>query len=262
MNINELKNKWRLTELKIISNNQHRYILSGLQNDKPIILKLSNNIDSCEKEVLALNYFSNFGAIKILAATNNAILMEQAGSSLKSYFPQKDQDAVIICCDIIKKLHTSQITNDVFPNIKDWLSILNKDYNMPINYLSKARTLRDRLLSITNENILLHGDLHHENILYHNNNWVFIDPKGVIGNIYFEATTFIYNPITELTNSNNCEEIMLNRIKLCTKLLNLDKQKLIEWCFLKLVLCWVWNIEDGVNTSDFKKLTNIVYILL
>ncbi|MAP24643.1 MAG: hypothetical protein CMM87_03820 [Rickettsiales bacterium] len=49
--------------------------------------------------------------------------------------------------------------------------------------LSKGEKLRQNLLDATAETFVLHGDLHLDNILSHNNNWVAIDPKGSRGPI-------------------------------------------------------------------------------
>jgi len=31
----------------------------------------------------------------------------------------------------------------------------------------------------------------------------------------------------------------------------------LDWCFVQAVLAWVWSIEDGLDESYFKQLTEI-----
>ena len=46
----------------------------------------------------------------------------------------------------------------------------------------KAVTILNHLLKTKTEEYLLHGDIHHENILQNNkDSWLFIDPQPVIG---------------------------------------------------------------------------------
>jgi streptomycin 6-kinase len=45
---------------------------------------------------------------------------------------------------------------------------------------------------------LLHGDLHHENMLYHHDGtWKVIDPQGVIGAPFLESARFIQNHVID-----------------------------------------------------------------
>ena len=43
--------------------------------------------------------------------------------------------------------------------------------------------------------MVLHGDLHHDNVLRHGDGWVVIDPHGYVGDAAVEPATMLYNPI-------------------------------------------------------------------
>ncbi|WP_341788904.1 MULTISPECIES: hypothetical protein [unclassified Rickettsia] len=85
--VTELAIDWNLTELKSINNLSFNYVLSGYQNNTPIILKISFDNTELLKEAEALKAFRNFGAVAILAQKHNALLLERAvlGVSLKEY---------------------------------------------------------------------------------------------------------------------------------------------------------------------------------
>ena len=54
------------------------------------------------------------------------------------------------------------------------------------------------LLSSAGEPMLLHGDLHHYNILAAERQpWLAIDPKGVVGDPVYETGVFLYNRLTD-----------------------------------------------------------------
>lgn len=158
----------------------------------------------------------------------------------------------------MKKLHQTRIPKvGHFPHIKDWLNGLDKNWDIPTNYLNKARQLRDDLLATSATPVLLHGDLHHDNILQNGADWVVIDPKGVIGEPAYEVAAFIRNPIPELLALEDVVNIISNRITLFSTILELPRQRILEWCFVEAVLSWAWALEDGCKESCFKQLTQI-----
>ena len=126
----------------------------------------------------------------------------------------------------------------------------NNFNNIPNHYLQKARKLRDQLLQTSEADVLLHGDLHHDNILQNGDDWLVIDPKEVIGEPAYEVAAFIRNPIPELLTHADAPNIILNRITRFAELLELPSQRILDWCFVQAVLSWVWSIEDGCDASS------------
>ncbi len=166
-----------------------------------IILKLG--LDSEAREAFVLRHFADCGAMQILSEDKNSMLLLERvipGTSVESYFPDKEQESIEITCEVIKKLHQANIpTTHNFPHIKDWLASLDKDWNIQNNYLQKARKLRDELLQTSKPDVLLHGDLHHDNILQNGEDWLVIDPKGVIGEPSYEVAAFNSQPDARIT---------------------------------------------------------------
>ena len=250
-----------LSNLKPVKNLSYNYVLSGFQGSQPIILKLGLDIDGFKREAAALMAFSGFGVVEVLSANNGLLLLECAvpGVSLKSHFPKNDDEAIHITANVIKRLHKASIPSaHAFPHVKDWLAVLDSDLKIPAQTLQKARELRDQLLKTAAADILLHGDLHHDNILQNGNNWVAIDPKGVIAEPAYEVAAFIRNPIPELLNHADAPNILHNRVTRFAELLELPSQRILDWCFVQAVLAWVWAIEDGCDTNYFERTTRIL----
>jgi streptomycin 6-kinase len=259
--IEQLEVAYGLSGLTQITNLSYNYVLSGFQESQPIILKLGLDIDGFKREVATLKAFSGFGVVKVLEESDGLLLMERAvpGFSLKSYFPEQDNDAIHITCDCLKRLHRAVIPPaHSFSHVKDWLMLLNEDLNIPVHYLTKAREVRDNLLRSASEPVLLHGDLHHDNILQHGDNWVVIDPKGVIGEPAYEVAAFIRNPIPELLAQSNAASIISHRIARFAEILELPEQRILEWCYIQSVLAWAWALEDGCDETYFQQLTQIL----
>lgn len=175
-------------------------------------------------------------------------MLERAvpGVSLKEYL---SDNKIAIACAVMDKLHKAPVQNTYnFPNIKDQLKALDKEWNLPNIYLHKARTLRDKLLERTEPQILLHGDLHDKNILQNGEQWVVIDPKGVIGYPINEVWAFIID-IEKDT------EFVANYFRF-------NLQEVRNWYFVQLILAICWNLEDGIENKLFLELAKKAYELV
>jgi len=255
-----ISSKLDLRDLKEVANLTYNYVLSGLQGYNPIILKLGLDHEALNREAFALKCFAGHGVVKVLAEDKGMLLLERAvpGTSLKSYFPTNENESIEIACRVMQKLHKANIPiTHNFPHIKDWLAALDRDWPIPDAYLKKARSLRDRLMQSPAPEVLLHGDLHHDNILQNGNDWLVIDPKGVIGEPAYEVAAFIRNPIPELLNHVDATTIIHNRITYFAEALTLHSGRIIDWCFVQAVLAWVWALEDGCDMSYFEQLAKI-----
>jgi streptomycin 6-kinase len=258
--ISAISSKFDLRDLIEVTNLTYNYVLSVFQGDNPIILKLGLDHEALTREAFALKCFGGYGAVKVLAEDKEMLLLERVvpGISLKSYFPTNENESIEIACRVMKKLYQASIPNHHnFLHIKDWLAALDKDWSIPDWYLKKAKKLRDQLLQTAKPDVLLHGDLHHDNILQNSNDWVVIDPKGVIGRPAYEVAAFIRNPIPELLNYADALNVMHNRVTRFAELLGIPAKRIFDWCFVQAVLAWAWAIEDGCDTTYFEQLTKI-----
>ena len=258
--VSAISSKHGLRDLKEVANLAYNYVLLGFQGDNHIILKASLDSEGLAREAFALRCFEGCGAAKVLAEDEGVLLLERAmpGASLKNYFQNREQESIEIACNVMKKLHKASIPGaHHFPHVKDWLAALDKDWSIPDGYLQKARKLREQLLQTSEADVLLHGDLHHDNILQNGDYWVVIDPKGLIGEPAYEVAAFIRNPIPELLNHADAPNIIHNRVTRFAELLELPYQRILDWCFVQAVLAWVWALEDGCDASYFEHLTKI-----
>jgi streptomycin 6-kinase len=254
----EIAKEYNLSNLKPINNLSYNYVLSGFQGSQPVILKLGLDVGGFKREAAALMALKNFGVVQVFSENAGLLLLECAtpGVSLKSYFPANDNEAINITANVIKRLHKATIPSAyTFPHIKDWLTALDSELNIPAQTLQRAREVRDQLLKTAGSDVLLHGDLHHDNILQNSDDWVVIDPKGVIGDSAYEVAAFIRNPMPELLAYENAQKIIHNRITSFAELLELPSQRILDWCFVQAVLAWVWALEDGCDHTYFKNLT-------
>jgi len=249
-----------LSGLTVFENLSHHYVLSGLQGQTPIVLKLGLDVAGLKMEAAALKAFQGFGAVGLLAEEDGLLLLDRAlsGTCLRSYFPLQEKESLVIACGVMQRLHGAPPPAlGAFPHLKDWLCILDKDLDIPAHYLQKARTLKEALLATGGASVLLHGDLHHDNILQQGAGWAVIDPKGVLGEPVYEAAAFIQNPLPDLLDLENVGDIIQHRITIFAERFSVSAPRLLQWCFVRAVLAWAWTLEDGLDPTPLRRLTEI-----
>lgn len=261
--VNSVISNWKINELKPFPNISYNFVASGkLPDEKEIVLKIFPVYDQEGKyEVEALKVFDGKEAAKLLDSNIDlgAMLLEKItpGISLRQ-LDMDDTSKTLISSQVFKKLWKKAPVNNNFPKISD-LSITFKKYKekfgtsgpFPNHLVKKAEQYLNELTSTESDIFFLHGDLHHDNILKSGeNNWVVIDPKGVVGDPGYEAGSILENPSPEIFSEENLDEITKNRINIFHKELGLDKERIRKWGFFKAILSALWNIED--KEGDFE----------
>ncbi|MDP1615246.1 MAG: aminoglycoside phosphotransferase family protein, partial [Methylococcales bacterium] len=150
-----------------------------------------------------MRHYAGQGAVRLIQADAKKgwMLLEQCipGSSLASY--QDERDKTSIAATVMQRLWRPVEHPEQFISLKRWLVGLKQLNEHAILKALLPETLRDfalnrseELLLSQGEQVLLHGDLHHYNILQHQEAWLAIDPKGVVGEREFEIGAFLRNP--------------------------------------------------------------------
>jgi streptomycin 6-kinase len=234
----EIAEKWHLENLAPVSNLSYNYVLSGFRETQPIVLKLSLDTLALDRETAALMVFDGYGGVPVLDQTEGALLLEHVipGHSLKNHLP--NDKSIQIMCNVMKKLHQASLPNGgPFPHIHDWLTTIDKEWDIPNEYLRKARELKNKFLETDGNPVLLHGDLHHDNVLANGNDWVVIDPKGVIGDPIHEVWTFIMDLEKDTQYVADFFDFNVTVVR--------------QWYFVRAILAACWSLEDNGDPKMF-----------
>lgn len=245
--IEKIASLWELERLHPFSNLSYNYVLKGYQKDTPIVLKISLDERSLDQEANALIAFRDFGAVKVLSRTKEALLLQRAvpGHLLKTQFPKNDPQRIEIACDVAKRLHQAPLPETHhFPSIHDWLKTLDQPWNLSRSHLERARKLKKSLLNTEGPSVLLHGDLHPDNILSNGNEWLIIDPKGVIGDPIHEVWAFVEDPKNDLS--------------FISKYFHYEYARVVQWYYVHVVLAACWQVEDHLDPSLFMNLAESI----
>ena len=262
--LSSLCNTWQLTNLTLLGQDSPRsnYVARAYSKiyQKNVVLKILLT-NTHELEILKLYHGNGYVQLLDYNPEKNAFLLELVtpGISLKTFFPERDEEATSIVARMIKKSQAAEFLSPTqsrksfksFESIIQSLDLLDtfKSKKIPQQLLHKAQILSKKLVKNMPKLYLLHGDLHTENILLrqeqNSQEWIAIDPKGVIGPLEYEVGRFIMNPILELFKQENLHIIIQKRVEGLSKLLDLEKQNIIDWTFVQAILSACWCEEDG-----------------
>ena len=257
--INALAEHWGLSELWPYSNLSYNYVVRAMNKENiPVVVKISYEQQLMEDESKALQHFAGHGAIKLLDTCGmyNAMLLCQAipGDSLKTYYPSNLAKVITIYSDVINKLidASDNSTQLKFKSVVAWLNAFERvsHESIPSGLFQYANQLQRHLLNTADKTYVLHGDLHHDNIIIDDDHWLAIDPKGIVGEKAFEAAAFDFVYSTEYHSKQEYAALLKTRVELLAQILNLDAQRLLQWVFIRLLLSALWFIEDSGDPGE------------
>ena len=113
--------------------------------------------------------------------------------------------------------------------------------------------------------VLLHGDLHHDNVLRATREpWLAIDPHGLIGDPGYEVGALLFNPEPG-DRDGALTALVPARVEQLAQETGLPPERVVAWGFVKAVLSDVWTVEDwspGVAWSPVSRALDVARLLL
>lgn len=203
-----------------------------------------------EATAAVLSHYEGQGSVKVLASDGVASLLQRAspGTPLSQVVAAgRDDEATQIFCEVSNKLHTRPRPTSHFPDLERWGSAFEGTaaVALPAELVAEASATYIDLCASQTRRVLLHGDLHHDNILFDEvSGWLAIDPKGVIGEAEFESGAFLRNPTDDPRNFA-VPEIIARRVGIMCNEQGWSRDRVLRWCFAQGVLSAIWSIEDG-----------------
>lgn len=111
--------------------------------------------------------------------------------------------------------------------------------------LAVSASTAHELLSAPRNSCVLHGDIHHSNVLYFGKHgWLAIDPKGLAGEQGFDYANLFCNPdaTTALAPGR-----FVRQIKLVADTAGLERKRLLQWVLAWAGLSFAWSRSGGAS---------------
>ena len=190
----------------------------------------------------------------VLAEAGDAVLYDWApGDSLGDLFRAGDPDrADALLGRVMAGLHAGPADSaGPFVALREHARALTT-FTPPAHFsadqradMARAAALQATLLATTPTGSLrlLHGDLHHDNVLGAGESWAAIDPKAVVGDVHFEPANAFRNPNGGRAAALDPARID-RRADLWAAALGLDRARLLHWAAAKCALSIAWTCAD------------------
>jgi streptomycin 6-kinase len=233
------------------------FLAFGHREGRPVVLKVLRAGGDEWRSGAVVDAFAGRGVVRVYEHQGGAVLLERVrpGERLVDRALEgRDGEATGILAEVIARMSPRDPPAGV-PTVADWAGCFDRyaasgDRRIPADLLEAGRRIYRDLCDSHSRPRLLHGDLHHDNVLFDSDRgWLAIDPKGVVGEPEFEVGAALRNP-------HEAPDLFLDpatierRIDSFATELGLDAGRILAWGFAQAVLSAVWSLEDGLPVEQ------------
>jgi streptomycin 6-kinase len=200
-----------------------------------------------------LHWWSGDGAVPVQAIdAGGAIVMEHAQpgrpsllSSAESAVPPcwaADTGATATLVAVTQRLHRHQPTHvpEGLVALRRWFRDLFTWADQTGGYFTRAAAIAEELLDHQHDPRVLHGDIHHQNVLWFGpeRGWLAIDPKGLYGDPAFDYANLLTNPGRQVILRPGRFD---QHVDLITSATGIDRHRLLRWTVAWAGLSAAWH---------------------
>ncbi|WP_428429625.1 aminoglycoside phosphotransferase family protein [Pararhizobium sp.] len=212
----------------------------------PAMLKVAT-IDGEKRGGLLMQWWDGEGAAKVYAHEDEAILLERAEgqrSLLSMAMTDEDDAASRIICGTVRTLHKpSEKPDPELVPLDIWFRALEAASLAHGGLFRTSHTVAKALLANPLQTGVLHGDIHHSNILdFEDRGWLAIDPKGLLGERGYDYANLFCNPDLPTTKDPARLRRQLPIVALES---GHEPERLLRWIIAYAGLSAAWFLEDG-----------------
>ena len=130
------------------------------------------------------------------------------------------------------------------------MTAASPDGPLPGRLVERAASLFDELVASAPDPVLLHGDLHHANVLASSRGpWLAIDPHGMLGDPGYDVGAMVYNPFPD-DRDPALAALVPARVEQLADLGGQPVERVVAWAFVTAILHEVWTWEDGGSVGS------------
>lgn len=191
-------------EWDLVVDEPHAMTFHWVASVKPAaVLKLGVPDGHLGAEAEALRIFDGDGAVRLLAEdqSRGALLIERAFPGTPVAQLDDDAAGTAVLADAFARLHRVPPEKCTLPHLRTlrggfgrYLRRYPGDGPIPRRMVERAAELFDDLCADAPRETVLHGDLHHGNVLRAEREpWLAIDPSPLVGDPGYDCGAMLYN---------------------------------------------------------------------
>jgi streptomycin 6-kinase len=247
-------NAWRIV-VDRLAETETSILVFGRRGTQPVVLKVLKTPGDEWRSGEILDAFGGKGVVRVYDSVSGALLLERLspGQSLVNMAVSVDDAATQILAKVIGEM-VPRASPATVPTVQEWatsfdLYVASGSVQIPEDLLAEAHRVYTYLCRSQSQPRLLHGDLHHDNVLFDSGRgWLAVDPKGVIGELEYEVGAALRNP-WESPDLFTRQSVIETRVERLARELNLDAARVLAWGFAQAVLAVIWTVEDGYSVE-------------
>jgi streptomycin 6-kinase len=233
----------------------HARLLPVLFRGEAAMLKITA-VEEELRGATVLEWWDGGGAARVLARHGEALLLERAtGMACLAEMARAggDEAACRVLCAVAAQLHAPKAKPlpELIP-LTDWFRELEPAAARHGGILMRCARYARALLDDQREVKVLHGDLHHGNVLdFGARGWLAIDPKGLIGERGFDFANIFTNPDLDDPSRPVATKpgYFARRIEIVASAAGLSRKRLLYWILAWTGLSAAWFLGDGDHQS-------------
>lgn len=213
--------------------------------EQAAMLKLAHSADE-RRGASIMAWWDGQGAAPVLAFQDQALLMLRApgGALVPMVQAGRDETATAILCHVVARLHAPRgSAPPTAPPLDDLFAALLQSTDPT---LAGARGVASSLLETPRDPVLLHGDIHHGNVLdFGALGWLAIDPWGLVGERAYDYANIFPNPDLASVSPDR----VAARLSQIAKTAELEPARLRAWAHAHAGLSAAWHAQDGTDPA-------------
>jgi streptomycin 6-kinase len=252
----EITRRWQLTLEPPFTTGFVDYVTPVRCADgSPAVLKLCFVDVEFASGAAALRAYDGRAAVRLLEADleSGALLLErlQPGESLSTL---ADVTAEMhAAAEVMRGLWQAPATDAALLRLDDWVAQANLPSSLPEHkragpWIDTAFRRAAELLRESRQEVLLHGDLHFDNVLSSRRGWLAIDPKGIVGDPAWELAPLLINELDAA--GADWPALVRRRIDQLIDELSLGRERAYAVACVRALQSRFWSLRDDSLPHD------------
>ncbi|MCL2884683.1 MAG: aminoglycoside phosphotransferase family protein [Oscillospiraceae bacterium] len=245
---------WRLSNLEQIDFYSVNCLFKCFSDTYgPCVLKIGNPSKETQTEADFLREYAGtrFCHLYEAAIADGVLLLEHITPGIPLRAEPDLGKRLDVFCAVSRGLHKKLADKALYPTYMGWVSRITnymqsrKDYKILYEKMTRAEQLCRSLCEAYPGEMLLHGDLYHDNILLgKNNGYRIIDPKGIVGDVVFDIPRFILNEFPAALN-NDFDKKFAHIIRTLSRSFHIPERDIRRLTYVEMCMAHCWNVESG-----------------
>ncbi len=236
----------------------------------PVMVKIATHVEESRGNAVML-WWNGHGSARVLEHDADSVLLERAigsrslvamaeaasaGVAANVSDCAADDEATRILCETGMRLHATagihrlaSVPVPELPTLPEWFAELFTHAAEVGGFHGRAAVIAGELLKDQHEVTVLHGDLHHGNVLDfgaashpESDGWAAIDPKGLIGDRAFDFANILCNPSADAALRPGR---LARAVDVVAHTTGIDRLRLLRWAIAWCALSSAWDARSG-----------------